>query len=150
MLAVSDKAPLFEGVEQNGKKITLSDFFGRKLILYFYPKDNTSGCTSEACSLRDGYSELIKRGFVVVGVSPDTLSSHQKFIEKHILPFPLISDTSHEIAELYGTWAEKKLYGRTYMGMIRKTFIIDEKGIIEKIFDKVDTKKHFEQILKEY
>lgn len=150
MLNIGDQAPLFEGVNQNNGTITLSDFSGKRVILYFYPKDNTSGCTAEACSLRDGYLELVKRGFVVVGVSPDTTSSHQKFIEKQSLPFPLLSDTSHQIATLYGTWGEKKLYGKTYIGMIRKTFVIDGNGIIEKVFNKVDTKHHFEQILKEY
>lgn len=150
MLQIGDKAPLFEGISQNGTLIGSQSFPGKKIILYFYPKDNTSGCTAEACSLRDGYSELLKQGFVVVGVSPDSAASHDKFIAKHSLPFPLIADTDKKIASDYGVWAEKKLYGRTYMGIVRTTFVIDEKGTIEKIFDKVNTKNHFIQILDSY
>lgn len=157
MLKVGDKAPLFHGMEdQNGGKVSLSDFLApksteKKIILYFYPKDNTPGCTAEACSLRDGYTELVKKGFVVIGVSADSVASHQKFIEKHQLPFALLSDPEHTIAEAYGTWGEKKFMGKTYMGMIRKTFIINAAdGKIERIFDKVNTKAHFEQILDTY
>ncbi len=149
-LNVGDKAPYFEGLTQEGTKLSIDDLKGKKIILYFYPKDNTSGCTAEACSLRDGYTELLKHGFVVVGVSPDSEKSHIKFIEKHTLPFNLIADTDKKIATDYGVWALKKLYGREYMGIIRKTFIIDENLVIEKIFEKVNTKQHFEQILESY
>ncbi|MCD7963163.1 MAG: thioredoxin-dependent thiol peroxidase [Rikenellaceae bacterium] len=147
MLKEGDKAPFFSGKTESGKIISLSDFKGRKLILYFYPKDNTSGCTAEACSLRDGFSDLKDLGYSIVGVSPDSESSHVKFIEKHTLPFPLIADTDKTIAVDYGVWGEKKFMGRTYMGIIRKTFIIDENGLIQKIFDKVRTKDHAEQIM---
>lgn len=146
-LKEGEKAPYFEGVNQDGKKITLDDFKGKKLILYFYPKDNTSGCTAEACSLNDGYSSLTDKGFEVVGVSPDSASSHLKFITKYNLSFNLIADTEKKILEAYGVWAEKKMYGRTYMGVLRTTFIIDENGIIQKIITKVDTKDHAKQIL---
>jgi peroxiredoxin Q/BCP len=130
--------------------VSLDDFAGKKLILYFYPKDNTSGCTAEACSLRNGYSELINMGFVVVGVSPDSVKSHVGFINKHELPFMLISDADHSIADSYGAWGLKKFMGREYYGILRKTFIINAEGIIEKVFDKVDTKRHFEQISDSY
>ena len=146
-LKEGEKAPYFEGINQDGKKITLDDFKGKKLILYFYPKDNTSGCTAEACSLNDGYSSLTDKGFEVVGVSPDSTSSHLKFITKYNLSFNLIADTEKKILEAYGVWAEKKMYGRTYMGVLRTTFIIDENGIIQKIITKVDTKDHAKQIL---
>ena len=146
-LKEGEKAPYFEGINQDGKKITLDDFKGKKLILYFYPKDNTSGCTAEACSLNDGYSSLTDKGFEVVGVSPDSTSSHLKFITKYNLSFNLIADTEQKILEAYGVWAEKKMYGRTYMGVLRTTFIIDENGIIQKIITKVDTKDHAKQIL---
>ena len=145
-LKEGDKAPYFEGINQDGKKITLDDFKGKKLILYFYPKDNTSGCTAEACSLNDGYSSLTNNGFEVVGVSPDSASSHQKFIAKYNLSFNLIADTDKKILEAYGVWAEKKMYGRTYMGVLRTTFIIDGNGIIQKIITKVNTKEHAKQI----
>ncbi len=146
-LKEGEKAPYFEGVNQDGKKITLDDFKGKKLILYFYPKDNTSGCTAEACSLNDGYSSLTDKGFEVVGVSPDSTSSHLKFIAKYNLSFNLIAEKKKKILEAYGVWAEKKMYGRTYMGVLRTTFIIDENGIIQKIITKVDTKDHAKQIL---
>ncbi len=149
-LTVGQAAPRFEGVDQNGNKLSLADFAGRKLILYFYPKDNTPGCTAEACSLRDGRDELQKMGFEVVGVSPDSEKSHRGFIEKHSLNFPLLSDTDKKIAQAYGVWGEKKFMGRAYMGILRTTFVIDEKGVIEKIFDQVDTKDHFEQIVEAY
>lgn len=148
-LKEGDKAPYFEGINQDGKKITLEDFKGKKLILYFYPKDNTSGCTAEACSLNDGYSSLTEKGFEVVGVSPDSASSHLKFIAKYNLAFNLIADTEKKILETYGVWAEKKLYGRTYMGVVRTTFVIDENGIIEKVITKVNTKDHAKQILEQ-
>lgn len=150
ILRPGDKAPYFEGITGEGNKVTLDDFKGRKLILYFYPKDNTPGCTAEACSLRDGKRELRKMGFEIVGVSPDSERSHQKFAEKNSLDFPLIADTEKAIAQAYGVWGEKKMAGRTYMGILRTTFIIDENGNIEKIFDKVDTKDHFGQILRSY
>ena len=152
MLKAGDKAPEFKAEDQNGQTVSLSGILagGKKVILYFYPKDNTPGCTAEACSLRDGYSELLKRGFVVLGVSGDSEASHRKFIEKHELPFTLLVDADHKIAEAYGTWGEKKFMGRTYMGMIRTTFIIGTDGVIEKVFEKVDTKNHFEQILESY
>ena len=146
-LKIGDKAPLFTGTDQDGKSISLSDFRGRKVILYFYPKDNTPGCTAEACSLRDGQAELQRMGFEVIGVSPDSVKSHQGFIAKQGLNFTLLADTDKKIAEAYGVWGEKKFMGRTFMGILRTTFVIDEQGVIEKIFDKVRTKDHFEQIV---
>jgi len=145
-LAVGDKAPAFEGVNQLGKKITLNDFKGKKLILYFYPKDNTPGCTAEACDLNDNYEMWISKGYHVVGVSPDNEKSHQKFIEKYNLKFDLIADTKTEILEAFGVWGEKSMYGKKYMGVLRTTFVISENGIIESVFDKVDTKNHSTQI----
>lgn len=145
-LAVGDKAPAFEGLNQNGKKITLNDFKGKKLILYFYPKDNTPGCTAEACDLNDNYEMWISKGYQVVGVSPDNEKSHQKFIEKFNLKFDLIADTNTEILEAFGVWGEKSMYGKKYMGVLRTTFVISENGIIEAVFDKVDTKNHSTQI----
>lgn len=152
MLKAGDKAPEFTAENQEGNSVSLAGVLaeGKKVILYFYPKDNTPGCTAEACSLRDGYSELLKRGFTVLGVSGDSAASHRKFIEKHQLPFTLLVDADHKIAEAYGTWGEKKFMGRTYMGMIRTTFIIGTDGVIVKVFEKVDTKDHFGQILKSY
>lgn len=146
MLKVGDIAPDFKGVLQDGREVSLSDFSDKKLILYFYPKDSTPGCTAQACSLRDGRSELQKMGFEVVGVSPDTEKKHISFIEKYSLNFDLIADTNHSIAESYGVWAMKKFMGREYMGILRTTFII-EGGKIVQIFDKVNTKSHFEQII---
>jgi len=144
------KAPSFEGVDQNGKNIKLSDFAGRKVVLYFYPKDNTPGCTAEACSLRDNYDLLLKKGFAVIGVSMDSEKSHKSFAGKYSLPFPLIADTSKKILNDYGVWKEKSLYGKTFLGIVRTTFIIDEKGIIEKIITKVNTKAHSGQIFEMY
>jgi peroxiredoxin Q/BCP len=144
------KAPMFEGIDQNGNTIKLTDFTGKKLVLYFYPKDNTPGCTAEACNLRDNYDHFIKKGFAVVGVSPDSEKSHKGFAGKYSLPFPLIADTSTKIMNDYGVWGEKKMYGKSYMGVLRTTFIIDEKGLIEKIIEKVDTADHTEQIFKMY
>ena len=141
------KAPDFSGMDQSGKVISLQDLQGRKVILYFYPKDNTPGCTNESCNLRDNYRELIKKGFEVIGVSADSEKSHQNFIEKYDLPFNLISDTGKEILKAYGAWGLKKLYGKVYEGILRKTFIIDEQGMILKIINKVDTKNHTDQIL---
>jgi peroxiredoxin Q/BCP len=143
-------APSFEGVDQEGRTVKLSDFAGRKLVLYFYPKDNTSGCTAEACSLRDSHEEFLNRGFAVVGVSTDSEKSHKGFAEKYSLPFPLIADTSRKIVNDYGVYQEKKMYGKSFFGIVRTTFIIDEKGKIEKIIAKVDTKNHSEQIFKLY
>ena len=140
------KAPAFEGIDQNGKALKLSDFAGKKVILYFYPKDDTPGCTAEACNLRDNWDSLLKKGFVVIGVSPDSEKSHKGFADKFTLPFPLIADTSKKIVTDYGVWGEKKMYGKTFMGVIRTTFIIDEKGLIDKIISKVDTSGHTEQI----
>jgi len=143
------KAPLFEGIDQNGNEVKLSDFTGKKIIIYFYPKDNTPGCTAEACSLRDNYDLLLKKGFAIVGVSPDSEKSHKSFAGKYSLPFHLIADTSKKIMSDYGVWGEKKMYGKSYEGVLRTTFIIKD-GFIEKIISKVDTKEHAEQILKEY
>ena len=143
------KAPNFIGIDQTGTKRELADYKGKKLILYFYPKDNTAGCSAEAVNLKDNYKLLQDKGFEILGVSPDSEKSHQKFIEKKELPFNLIADTEKEILNTYGVWGEKKMYGRTYMGVFRTTFVIDEKGIIQKIFKKVKTKEHTEQILKE-
>jgi len=146
-LKSGDKAPEFVSVDQNGKQIKLSDFKGKKVILYFYPKDNTSGCTAEACSLRDGYEQLANLGYEVIGASPDSEKSHQNFIKKYSLPFRLISDTDQKVATLYGVWGEKKMYGKAYMGILRTTFIIDEKGVITHVISKVDTGEHVKQIL---
>ncbi len=149
-LKEGSKAPMFEGIDQIGKTVKLTDFAGKKIVLYFYPKDNTPGCTAEACNLRDNYDSLLKQGFAVVGVSPDSEKSHKGFAGKYSLPFPLIADTSHKILNDYGVWGEKKLYGKSYMGVLRTTFIIDEKGVIEKIIEKVETAGHTEQIFRMY
>lgn len=147
ILKIGDKAPNFTGNDQDGNPISLVDYKGKKLILYFYPKDNTTGCTAEACSLRDAYPDFTAKGYEVLGVSPDSEKSHQNFISKYTLPFRLLADTDHKVAEAYGTWGEKKMYGRTYMGIIRTTFVINENGIIEQIIEKVDTKNHAAQLL---
>jgi len=144
------KAPSFEGIDQDGRTVKLSDFAGKKVVLYFYPKDNTPGCTAEACNLRDNYNALMEKGFAVVGVSMDNEKSHRNFAGKYLLPFPLIADTSKKILNDYGVWKEKSMYGKTFLGIVRTTFIIDEKGIIEKIVLKVETKSHSEQIFKLY
>ena len=146
---VGDKAPEILGKDENGKEIRLSDFQGRKLVLYFYPKDNTSGCTAEACSLRDGYGELQAKGYEVVGVSKDSAASHQKFKAKHQLPFPLIADVDHALLEAMGAWGEKTMYGKKVFGTIRTTYVINEEGIIERIFTgkQVNTKEHAAQLL---
>ncbi len=143
-------APQFSGSDQNGNIVSLSSFTGKKIVLYFYPKDNTPGCTAEACSLRDNYEELMKKGFVVLGVSPDSEKSHKGFAEKHNLPFPLIADPDRKIMTAYGAYGEKVMYGKKVTGVIRTTFIINEKGIIEKVIKKVDTKEHAGQIFKLY
>ncbi len=148
-LQVGDKAPEILGVNQDGKELKLSDFAGKKIVLYFYPKDNTSGCTAQACNLRDNYSELRKAGYEIIGVSADSEKSHQGFIAKQNLPFNLIADTEKTLSTLFGTWGEKSMYGRKYMGMFRTTFIIDEKGVIERIISpkEVKTNNHAAQIL---
>lgn len=148
-MKVGDKAPEVLGRDENGQEIRLSDYAGRKLVLYFYPKDMTSGCTAQACSLRDGYSELRKQGFEVLGVSVQDERSHQKFIEKNQLPFHLIADTEQKLSQAFGTWGEKSMYGRKYMGMLRTTFIINEEGIVERILlpKEIKTKEHARQIL---
>jgi len=147
-LKIGDKAPHFEGIDQNGQTITLEQFKGKKLVLYFYPKDNTPGCTAEACNLRDNYETFLSKGYAVVGVSADSIKSHQNFAQKYQLPFPLISDPDKKILTSYQAYGEKKMYGKVVMGTLRKTYIIDEKGIIQDIIEKVDTKNHSVQILK--
>lgn len=139
--------PHFEVMDQSGNMVSSKSFIGKKTIIYFYPKDNTSGCTAEACNLRDNYDALVAAGYNVVGVSKDSAASHTKFIEKHSLPFTLLADTTTQMQQEFGVWAEKKLYGRTYMGTLRMTFIFNEEGVLEKIIEKVDTKNHAAQIL---
>ena len=148
-MKIGDKAPEILGINENGDEIRLSAYKGKKVVLYFYPKDNTSGCTAEACSLRDNYSELRKQGYEVIGVSIDSEKSHRNFIDKHQLPFTLIADTEKTLVSEMGVWGEKSMYGRKYMGTFRTTFIIDENGIIEKVFlpKEIKTKTHAEQIL---
>ncbi|HJA83439.1 MAG TPA: thioredoxin-dependent thiol peroxidase [Candidatus Bacteroides intestinavium] len=146
---IGDKAPEILGVNEKGEEIRLSDYKGRKVVLYFYPKDSTSGCTAQACNLRDHYAELREAGYAVIGVSVDSEKSHQKFIEKNALPFPLIADTDKKLVEQFGVWGEKSMYGRKYMGTFRTTFILNEEGIIERIISpkEVKTKEHASQIL---
>ncbi|MFN8309254.1 MAG: thioredoxin-dependent thiol peroxidase [Chitinophagales bacterium] len=146
-MKIGAKAPAFSGTDQDNNLIKLSDFLGKKVILYFYPKDDTPACTAQACNLRDNYKSLLKKGFVVIGISSDPVKKHQKFREKFDLPFPLIADTDQKIHQKYGTWGEKSMYGRTYMGTYRTTFVIDEKGKLLSIIDKVITKDHTAQIL---
>jgi len=148
-MEIGSKAPEILGKDSNGNEIRLSDFSGKKLVLYFYPKDSTPGCTSEACNLRDNYSELRRQGYEVVGVSVDSEKSHQRFIEKNNLPFPLISDTDKQLVEQFGVWGEKKMAGRTYMGTFRTTFIINEQGVVERIIGpkEIKVKDHTAQIL---
>ena len=146
-LKIGDKAPDFEVNDEAGKPVKLSDYLGKKVVLYFYPKDNTPGCTAEACNLRDNFHGLKKAGYEVLGVSKDSEKSHQKFVDKYELPFRLLADTDLDIHGKYGTWIEKSMYGRKYMGTARHTFLIDEKGRIEKIIEKVKTKDHTAQIL---
>jgi thioredoxin-dependent peroxiredoxin len=146
-LTEGKKAPEFKGKDQNGNPVSLSDFKGKKVVLYFYPQDDTPTCTVQACNLRDNYSLLKKKGFIVLGVSPDEEKKHKKFEDKYGLPFTLIADTDHKIINSYGVWGEKQLYGRTYMGLHRTTFLIDEKGIVKKIFLKPKSKQHTEEIL---
>jgi peroxiredoxin Q/BCP len=146
-LSEGQKAPDFRANDQNGKSVSLSDLAGKNIILYFYPKDDTPGCTAEACSFRDNYESLLAEGFEVLGVSTDDEKSHLKFITKHNLPFSLIADTEKKIVEAYGVWVEKNMYGKKYMGVARKTFIIDKNGLISKIIEKVDTKNSSAQVL---
>ena len=146
-MKIGDKIPDLLGLDQDDKEVRLSDYKGQKIALYFYPKDNTGGCTAEACSLRDGYADLRKAGYEIIGVSKDSAKSHKGFIAKYNLPFRLIADTGNRLQELFGVWAEKSLYGRKYMGTLRQTFLIDENGIVEKIIEKVRTKDHAGQIL---
>lgn len=146
-LVAGDKAPDFSAKDQSGNTVSLSDFKGKKVVLYFYPKDDTPGCTKEACNFRDNHALLKKKGYVVLGVSVDSERSHKKFIEKYELPFTLISDTEKEVVNAYGVWGKKKFMGREYMGTARVTFVIDEKGIIEKVIDKVETTDSTAQVL---
>lgn len=148
-LKTGDKAPGFKGKDQDGNLISLDDFKGHKLVLYFYPKDSTPGCTSQACNLRDNYDYLLKNGYKVLGVSADSQKSHKKFIEKNNLPFPLISDSEKEILKAYDVWGPKKFMGKEFLGIKRTTFVIDEEGKIEEIIEKVKTKDHTAQIVKE-
>jgi peroxiredoxin Q/BCP len=148
-LTEGEKAPGFKANDQNGKPVSLQDFKGRKVVLYFYPEDDTPTCTVEACNLRDNYKLLEKKGLVILGVSPDDEKKHKKFTEKYELPFTLLADPEKKIVEKYGVWGEKNLYGRKYMGLHRTTFLIDEKGFIQKIFRKPKSKIHSEEILKE-
>jgi len=147
-LKEGDKAPAFSGKDQNGNKVSLSDFKGKKVVVYFYPEDDTPTCTIQACNLRDNYSLLTQNGFVVLGISPDEEKKHKKFEEKYNLPFTLIADPKHTIIDKYGVWDEKQLYGRKYMGILRTTFLLDEKGIIRKIFLRPKNKQHAEEIIK--
>lgn len=148
-LKEGDKAPAFSGINQDEKTISLADYKGKKVILYFYPRDNTPGCTAESCNLNDNLDSLTEKGFVVIGVSPDSVASHQKFRAKYNLNFELIADTEKEILNAYGAWGEKKMYGKVSMGVLRSTFIINEEGVLEKIIRKVKTKEATEQIYSE-
>ncbi len=148
-LKIGDKAPDFEGKNQNNESVKLSSFIGEKVVLYFYPRDNTPGCTAQACNLKDNFNELSSKGYKIIGVSSDSIKSHKKFEEKYSLPFDLISDEDKAIHKSYGTWIEKSMYGRKYMGTARWTFIINENGIINNIIEKVKTKEHTNQILGE-
>lgn len=148
MLKIGDKMPDFEVKDQNGDIVSSKDLLGKKTVIYFYPKDNTSGCTAEACNLRDNHQALLARGYNVIGVSKDSSASHKKFAEKYELPFTLLADTTTDMLQAFGAWGEKKMYGKTVMGTLRRTFIFDENGILVEIIEKVDTKNHAEQILK--
>ena len=146
-LQIGSPAPDFSANNQKGETLSIGHFTGKKLVLYFYPKDDTPGCTAEACSLRDNYQDLIAKGFSILGVSPDTEAKHQKFIDKYNLPFDLLADTDNAVALAYGVWVEKSMYGRKYMGIARTTFVIDEHGNLAEIIEKVDTKNHATQII---
>jgi peroxiredoxin Q/BCP len=147
-LQIGTPAPDFSANNQNGETLSLSHFTGKKLVLYFYPKDDTPGCTAEACSLRDNFHDLIAKGYAILGVSPDNETKHKKFIDKYNLPFDLLADTDNAVALAYGVWVEKSMYGSKYMGIARTTFIIDERGNVAEIIEKVDTKNHATQIIK--
>ena len=147
-LSINDPAPDFTSVDQNGQPVKLSDYRGKKVVLYFYPKDDTPGCTAQACSLRDNYAALQAAGYEVLGVSVDNQTAHTKFITKYDLPFTLVSDTDHQVVEAYEVWKEKSMYGRKFMGIARTTFLIDEQGVITDIIEKVNTKEHAKQIMK--
>jgi len=147
MLNIGDRMPDFEVLDQDGNKVSSKDLAGKRTIIYFYPKDNTSGCTAEACNLRDNYDALTAQGYNVIGVSKDSAASHRKFADKYELPFTLLSDTSTQMLQAFGAWGEKKMYGKTVLGTIRRTFIFDENGVLERIIEKVDTKNHASQIL---
>ncbi len=147
LLEKGDVAPEFTGINQNEESISLSDFKGKKVILYFYPKDNTPGCTAESCNLSDNYDYWLSKGYEVIGVSPDSVASHKKFADKYNFKFSLIADTEHEILEAYGAWGEKNMYGRKYMGVLRTTYVINEDGKIEEVIGKVKTKDHSNQII---
>jgi peroxiredoxin Q/BCP len=150
MLEVGNKAPAFSGKDQNGKRVSLADYKGKRVALYFYPKDDTPGCTKQACSLRDGFSKLLRNNIEVIGVSADDAGSHQKFIKKYDLPFPLIADTDMKIINKYGVYGEKNMYGKKYMGIKRITFLVNEEGKLSKIFKRVKTAEHAEEILKAF
>jgi thioredoxin-dependent peroxiredoxin len=150
MLQIGDNAPDFQGTNEKGEQVNLRDFSGKKLILFFYPKDDTPGCTAEACSLRDSYQELRDKNFELLGISVDDAKKHNKFISKYTLPFSLIADTEHVMVNAYGVWGEKKFMGKTYDGIHRKTFVVDENGLIERIFEKVKTDDHATQIIESY
>ena len=150
MLKEGDKAPAFSAMDQNSKKISLADFKGKKLVIYFYPEDDTPTCTIQACNLRDNYSLLKREGFEVVGISPDDEKKHKQFEQKFSLPFTLLADPSHKILEKYGVWGEKQMFGNHYMGVHRTTFVVDEKGIIRKIFSRPKNKAHAEEIVKSW
>lgn len=147
MLKIGDRMPDFEVVDQDGNKVCSKDLIGKKTVVYFYPKDNTSGCTAEACSIRDSYDALLAKGYNIIGVSKDSAASHKRFIDKYELPFTLLSDTSTQMLQAFGAWGEKKMYGKTVLGTIRRTFIFNEEGVLERIIEKVDTKNHADQIL---
>ena len=148
MLKIGDKMPDFEVMDQNGKVVSSKELLGKKTIIYFYPKDNTSGCTAEACNLRDNYQAMVAKGYNVIGVSKDSVKSHKSFADKYELPFTLLADTSTEMIQSFGVWSEKSMYGRKYMGIMRTTFIFDQNGILTEIIEKVDTSNHAAQILK--
>jgi peroxiredoxin Q/BCP len=148
MVEIGKKAPQFTLPETNGGKVSLADFKGKKVVLYFYPKDNTSGCTKEACGFRDVYGDYLQKNTMIIGVSKDSCASHLKFMEKHQLPFLLLCDENHKVMEQYGVWVEKSMYGKKYMGTERATFIIDEEGKIQKIFRKVKVARHIEEVTK--
>jgi peroxiredoxin Q/BCP len=150
MLKEGTTAPAFKTTDQNGESVSLKELRGRKVVLYFYPKDDTPGCTKEACSFRDAYSRFKKKDITVLGVSPDKEAAHKKFVTKYQLPFTLLADTDHSIAEAYGVWGEKKFMGRTYLGVHRTTFLIDEKGKIRKIFEKVKPEDHASEVLEAF